>query len=317
MTRPSNYTELRQYQHTVQKCCTTNETHQSTTVAGNRTRLQRGCLACAFHFLTGLRGMGRSLRKHANLIIFLQMGRWPPLASARRGRSMKAPAQCCGFAASSCKRCSVVAGSHVKDKCGRRAALPLELGAKQCLFHLELFHLAVVEEALIFYLDFETSGLDLGLDSIVEIGLLGDSGACFQTVVRPRVFGNEDAAVHGISNNELLQGPDFAEAFSRMSSFVEGLLDMSLDSTCTRISDVRPSALIVAHNGKSFDVPFLVSELYTQGIDPACLSRWRFADSIDLARACQPFPFIFGRGCIVEGAQRLAVWIAQLRGSKI
>ena len=199
---------------------------------------------------------------------------------------MKAPAQCCGYAASG-KRCSIVAGSQAKDRCGRRAAQSLEYGGKQCLFHLELFHSSVVEDARVFYLDFETSGLDLGLDSIVEIGLLEEAGACFQTVVRPVVFREEGTAVHGISNSELAQGPDLAEAFSRMSSFVEALLDTSLDSTCTRVADVRPVALIVAHNGKSFDFPFLVSELYARGIDPSSLSRWRFADSIDLVRACR------------------------------
>ena len=94
------------------------------------------------------------------------------------------------------------------------------------------------------------SYLDMGEDSIVEIGLLEDAGACFQTVVRPPTFGDDGAAVHGIPNAELAKGIDFVEAFSRMASFVEGLLDMSVDATGVHIVEVRPAALIVAHNGK-------------------------------------------------------------------
>ena len=53
--------------------------------------------------------------------------------------------------------------------------------------------------------DFETSGLDLAGNNIVEIGLLDDSGARFQTVVCPPVF-VDGPAVHGISNEELAEG---------------------------------------------------------------------------------------------------------------
>ena len=162
---------------------------------------------------------------------------------------MKALAQCCGCAASG-KRCSIVAGSRAKDRSGRRAALSLELGARQCLFHLDIVRSASVGKARVFYLDFETTGLDIGEDSIVEIGLLEDAGACFQTVVCPPAFGDDGTAVHGISNAELAEGLGFVEAFSRMASFVDGLLDMSVDATGAHIVEVRPAALIVAHNGK-------------------------------------------------------------------
>ena len=153
---------------------------------------------------------------------------------------MKAPAQCCGFAGSG-KRCSITAGSRVKDRCGRRATQSLEHGAPYCLYHVELFRpTELVVESRIFYLDFETTGLDLGLNSIVEIGLLEDADACFQTVVRPPAFGDDGTAVHGISNTELAEGPDLVEAFSRMTSFVEALLAVSVDPSGTH-----------AHRGRS------------------------------------------------------------------
>ena len=95
--------------------------------------------------------------------------------------------------------------------------------------------------------DFETSGLDSSVNSIVEIGLLDDAGARFQTVVCPPVF-VEGPAVHGIPNEELAKGPCFAEAFSRMRGFIENLLDTSVDESGQHLLE-RPVALIAAHHG--------------------------------------------------------------------
>ena len=131
----------------------------------------------------------------------------------------KAPAQCTGLCASG-KRCSITASSKLKDNSGHLVAAPLEYCGR-CLFHLELFRPARVDEAIrVFYLDsarnnkpfekhvffsllvkdFETSGLDPSVNNIVEIGLLDDAGARFQTVVCPPVF-VEGPAVHAIPNS--------------------------------------------------------------------------------------------------------------------
>ena len=104
--------------------------------------------------------------------------------------------------------------------------------------------------ARVFYLDFETSGLSVSTDNIVEIGLLESAGARFQTVVCPSFFIDSGPAVHGISNQELAQGPSFAVAFSRMCAFIENLLNMAVDEGGQRLID-RPVALIAAHNGKN------------------------------------------------------------------
>ena len=124
--------------------------------------------------------------------------------------------------------------------------------------------------------DFETSGLDAAANSIVEVGLLDDAGARFQTVVCPPVF-VEGPAVHGIPNDELAQGPDFAEAFSRMRGFIENLLDASADESGQHLLE-RPVALIAAHNGRKFDFPFLASELYKQNMNFFALGTWLYAD---------------------------------------
>ena len=116
--------------------------------------------------------------------------------------------------------------------------------------------------------------MDPTVNNIVEIGLLDDAGVRFQTVVRPPVF-VEGPAVHGISNEELAQGPDFAEAFARMRAFIEYLLDMTVDASGQRLLQ-RPVALIAAHNGCRFDIPFLASELYKKSMSFFASGTWRY-----------------------------------------
>ena len=78
-----------------------------------------------------------------------------------------------------------MSSSTMRDKCGHCVASSLE-SSDDCLFHLELFRPArfLENDVRAFWLDFETSGLDAVVNSIVEIGVLSD-GAIFQTVVCP------------------------------------------------------------------------------------------------------------------------------------
>ena len=77
-------------------------------------------------------------------------------------------------------------------------------------------------EPLIAYLDLETNSLDVLSGKIVEIGALVDgSRHMFSTVVHPgRDAALDDSAVHGIPREELLSGPSFAEAFTRLDQFL-------------------------------------------------------------------------------------------------
>ena len=198
---------------------------------------------------------------------------------------MKAPKQCCGMCASG-KRCSITSRSNLKDKFGNIVARTLQ-SSDYCLFHLEFFRPVLLENnARVFYLDFETSGLSVSTDNIVEIGLLESAGARFQTVVCPPVFVETPPPVHGISDQELREGPSFAEAFSRMCDFIENLLDMAVDEGGQRMVDRRPVALIAAHNGKHFDYPFLLSEVFKLNIDISILTTWLYCDTLDIARHC-------------------------------
>ena len=118
-------------------------------------------------------------------------------------------------------RCSLTNAKPFLDSDGKDVTLPLKLGCDYCLMHLPLLVTTPrrVVGALVLYIDFETSGLDVLSEHIVEIGLLSEQGQCFSTVVRPPVL-KAGPHIHGIDNEELSQGPWFCEAFTRMLHFI-------------------------------------------------------------------------------------------------
>ena len=71
------------------------------------------------------------------------------------------------------------------------------------MYHLSLFvtHPAAVDQAIVCFLDLETSGLSVLDDCIVEIGCLAMSGEAFSTVVHQTAPG--EGAVHGIDAEEI------------------------------------------------------------------------------------------------------------------
>ena len=78
------------------------------------------------------------------------------------------------------------------------------------MFHACLFcvKLAALGDAMIVYLDLETTGLSVLTDHIVEIGCVDAKGVVFTTVVNPLVMSG-GPAVYGISDAELMEGPTF------------------------------------------------------------------------------------------------------------
>ena len=90
--------------------------------------------------------------------------------------------------------------------------MPLRHGSDYCVLHLQTLVTApcAVADALVFYLDFETSGLDIFTDHIVEVGLLSETGECFATVSCPPVL-TLGPHVHGISDEELAVRPAFIQ----------------------------------------------------------------------------------------------------------
>ncbi len=114
-----------------------------------------------------------------------------------------------------------------------------------------------------FFLDFETTGLSVVSDEIVEVGLVSDScGALFGTVVRPRGLPSKGDSVHGIPDAELEAGPPFPTAFARMLKFIKYLQlsmvesdheDTDDEEECRRclprMPEEIPAVLLIAHNG--------------------------------------------------------------------
>ena len=201
------------------------------------------------------------------------------------------------------QRCSLTSTKPFLDVDGKDVTLPLKLGCGYCLMHLPMLVATPrrVTDALMFYMDFETSGLDVLNDHIVEIGLLSEKGHCFSTVVRPPEL-KPGPHVHGIDNHELCQGPSFREAFIRMVDFVQHLqvIDMQASESSedelptARFAHPIPEVVLIAHNGRKFDFPFLFSECHRNELAWDDVVNWVFVDSLEIAKAVDAEVY---RGC--------------------
>ena len=119
------------------------------------------------------------------------------------------PKQCSAIARSG-KRCGITEESKAKTSDGNLACDSLRKGCRQCIFHLELF---VTERSrpvcpLVVYIDFETTSLSVIEGHICEFGVLCHRcSAAYSTVVKPPNLPTVGVAVHGITDEELAQGP--------------------------------------------------------------------------------------------------------------
>ena len=134
-----------------------------------------------------------------------------------------------------------------------------------CYFHLNCFALYKcilhVCDFCILWIGFETFGLDVLHDEILEVALTDDSSNTqFATRVR-QIHVPDGPGVHGIEKDELLASQRFHEVFHRMllflNSIVEsslGLSDSSDDDTSDNVGrlpmlrDSSPRVLLVAKN---------------------------------------------------------------------
>ena len=142
-------------------------------------------------------------------------------------------------------RCSITSTSRLSDERGRLVAEPLQLGGSYCRFHARPFVAQFVDRldrsALLFFLDLETTGVDVASDQIVELACCHApsdpraNGAAFSTVVRASA---EDTAahIHGITQSEIAAAPAFSVAWARFLDFVDHLQRFSVqehsDSEC-------------------------------------------------------------------------------------
>ena len=207
--------------------------------------------------------------------------------------------QCTGTTRSG-RRCSITSKSVMVDALsGRLVAEPLKRGGSFCIYHTVLFCVRKVKvnDAVIVYLDLETSGLSVISDHIVEIGAVADHGAVFSTVVRPPSMPS-GPAVHGISNAELQVAPPFSTAFARLVRFIDCLAEAVVSDDESSSDDASglpclkgelPHIVIAAHNGMKFDFAMLASECYRHASSPDALVRWKYVDTLEVAKAARMF----------------------------
>lgn len=122
--------------------------------------------------------------------------------------------------------------------------------------------------------DLETTGFSRSKESIIEIALqdlLGGENSTFQTLVNPDrdVY---NAHIHGITSNMVNRRdvPRMKELIPILLQFVK--------------SRQKPGGyvVLVAHNARTFDVPFLVNEFKRCSVEIP--SNWLFLDTLPLAR---------------------------------
>lgn len=128
--------------------------------------------------------------------------------------------------------------------------------------------------ATILVFDIETTGFSRRGDRIIEFAvrdLAGGKNSTFQTLINPeRVIPNTH--IHGISTNMVCRSD-----IPRFGEFIPILLQYVL----SRQMAGKP-VLWVAHNGKTFDVPFLICEF--QRCKMEMPGDWLFVDTLPIAR---------------------------------
>ncbi|KAI4349916.1 hypothetical protein L6164_010458 [Bauhinia variegata] len=122
--------------------------------------------------------------------------------------------------------------------------------------------------------DAETTGFGRKSDRIIEIALRdlqGGENSTFQTLVNPQ-RNVHNSHVHGITD-QMINKPDVPR--------MEDLIPILMQYVRSR---EKPGGYVlwVAHNARSFDVPFLVNEFNRCSIEIP--SNWRFLDTLPLGR---------------------------------
>jgi len=160
---------------------------------------------------------------------------------------------------------------------------------------------------VVFMLDLETTGIDITKDRIVEIAAVhahGDirmKGESFSTTVCVddiilKERGKEASKVHGITDEEIAQGPPFKEAWMRFVKWIDDVANITIkdedsdDEMITFLED--PIIVLAAHNGFRFDFPFLLCELLRNDISTTIWEQWYFVDTLQLFRSLNEY------GCI-------------------
>jgi len=208
------------------------------------------------------------------------------------------------------KRCSVTSSSNWTDDHGRLVAGPLQKGGELCLIHAKPFCTRPTQldfnRMVVFMLDLETTGVDIENDRVVEIAAVhahGDirmKGEAFSTTIRvePGILesrGKDASKVHGITDEEIKQGPTFREAWTRLLKWIDDVANITVQGEDsdddmglpTLLED--PIIVLAAHNGIRFDFPMLLCELLRHGISTMILERWYFVDTLQVFKSLNEY----------------------------
>ena len=121
------------------------------------------------------------------------------------------------------------------------------------------------DECLYVLFDLETTGVSRATDEIIEIAamvvgpdsIMMEDGT-YQSLVKPKKqISNFITMLTGISNEMVAAAPPFSTVAPEFFNFVETNVGVYETTTGKRISHV----VFVAHNGNTFDVPFLLQAL--------------------------------------------------------
>ena len=106
--------------------------------------------------------------------------------------------------------------------------------------------------------------------------------------------GQAAAKVHGITDAEIAEAPDFRTVWSRFLLWVEDLLAMAVadetdseneDPEPTRLLSEPPLLLLGGHNSVRFDFPMLLAECLRHCVPCDCFQKWLYVDTLHVVSA--------------------------------
>jgi DNA polymerase III epsilon subunit-like protein len=147
------------------------------------------------------------------------------------------------------------------------------------------------DQVLYVLFDLETTGGSRTDDEIIEIAamVLGPDGifledGSFDALVKPtKQVTTFITSLTGITNEMVAGAPPFRWVINEFFEFVQGLCSNFSSTTSTSIEKV----VFVAHNGRVFDVPFLLRSLEKHNLRHLWFNNPRFGpilDTLDIAR---------------------------------
>jgi DNA polymerase-3 subunit epsilon len=119
------------------------------------------------------------------------------------------------------------------------------------------------------YFDTETTGVKADKDRIIELAAFDPlDKRTFCELINPLMpIPKEASAVHNITDDMVKNAPSFEEIGKKFIDFC------------------GPDAVLIAHNGDSFDKPFLDAEAKRAGLT---LPEWKYLDTLKWARKYRP-----------------------------